>query len=118
MKDATGKSIADVYGGESNADADIAKVLTLDEARRVAANIARSPKLLALGGVRGAYRPDEETDLTAMALQTPEQTPEGPLPVHVPLPRNLLNRPVPWAIRGPATAFIRACPKAEMRPST
>jgi hypothetical protein len=53
-----------------------------------------------------------------MAVQTPEQTPEGPVPFHVPLPRNLLNRPVPWAMRGPATALIRACPEAETLPST
>jgi hypothetical protein len=39
--------------------------------------------------------PSEGADLTAMALQTPEQTPEGPVPAHIPLPRNRLNRPVP-----------------------
>jgi hypothetical protein len=37
----------------------------------------------------------------------PEQTPEGPVPAQVPLPRIRLNRPVPWALHGPATAFIR-----------
>ena len=30
-----------------------------------------------------------------MALQTPEQRPEGPVPAQVPLPRNRLNRPIP-----------------------
>jgi len=51
-----------------------------------------------------------------MALQTPEQTPEGPVPAHVPLPRNRPNPPVSWAMRGPATASIRTLPEAETRP--
>jgi hypothetical protein len=51
-----------------------------------------------------------------MALQTPEQRPEGPRPAQVPLPRSGPNRPVPWAVRGPATAFIWACPEVETRP--
>ena len=50
------------------------------------------------------------------AVQTPEQRPEGPVPAHVPLPRNRLNCPVTWAMRGPATAFIRTCPESETRP--
>jgi len=36
-----------VYGRETKADADIAKVLTLDEARRIASNIAKLPSYLA-----------------------------------------------------------------------
>jgi hypothetical protein len=35
-----------VYARETKADADTAKVLTIDEARRVASNIARLPTLL------------------------------------------------------------------------
>jgi len=35
-----------VYGRETKADADIAKVLTMDEARRIASNIAKLPALL------------------------------------------------------------------------
>jgi hypothetical protein len=42
----TGQSLAYVYGRETKADANIAKVLTLDEARRIASNIAKLPKLL------------------------------------------------------------------------
>jgi hypothetical protein len=45
--DATGQSLAYVYGRESRADADIAKVLTMDEARRIASNIAKLPNYLA-----------------------------------------------------------------------
>ena len=45
--DANGQSLAYVYGRETKADADIAKVLTLDEARRIASNIAKLPHYLA-----------------------------------------------------------------------
>jgi hypothetical protein len=47
VKDAAGQSLAYVYGRESRADADTAKVLTMDEARRVASNIAKLPNYLA-----------------------------------------------------------------------
>ena len=46
MKDATGQSLAYVYAHETKAGADIAKVLTMDDARRVASNIAKLPGLL------------------------------------------------------------------------
>jgi hypothetical protein len=46
VKDATGQALAYVYAREKRADADIAKVLTMDEARRVASSIAKLPTLL------------------------------------------------------------------------
>ena len=49
VKDATSQSLAYVYGRETKAGADIAKVLTMDEARRIASNIAKLPKLLGKG---------------------------------------------------------------------
>jgi hypothetical protein len=44
--DSTGQPLAYVYGRETKADADTANVLTMDEARRIAGNIAKLPKLL------------------------------------------------------------------------
>ena len=44
VKDANGQSLAYVYGRETGAD--IANVLTMDEARRIASNIAKLPVLL------------------------------------------------------------------------
>ena len=44
--DANGQSLAYVYGHANPRDASTANALTLDEARRIAANIAKLPKLL------------------------------------------------------------------------
>ena len=44
--DAQGQSLAYVYSRESEAAAGIAGVLTQDEARRIASNIAKLPALL------------------------------------------------------------------------
>ena len=44
--DANGQSLAYVYSRETKDAAVIAKVLTEDEARRIAANIAKLPQLL------------------------------------------------------------------------
>ena len=46
VKDANGQALAYVYARETRADADIANVLTMDEARRIGSNIAELPTLL------------------------------------------------------------------------
>ena len=46
VRDANGQSLAYVYYRENDSDAHMAKVLTEDEARRIAANIAKLPRLL------------------------------------------------------------------------
>jgi hypothetical protein len=47
--DANGQALAYVYGDADPRDAGIAKALTLDEARRIASNIAKLPVLLGKG---------------------------------------------------------------------
>ncbi len=49
MCDADGQSLAYVYSREKPYDARMAKVLTEDEARRIASNIAKLPGLLTKG---------------------------------------------------------------------
>jgi hypothetical protein len=44
--DANGQTLAYVYGHADMRNARIAKALTLDEARRIAANIAKLPRLM------------------------------------------------------------------------
>ena len=44
--DSNGQTLAYVYDHADPRDAEIAKALTLDEARRIAANIAKLPSLL------------------------------------------------------------------------
>ena len=44
--DSHGQSLAYVYGHADPRDAQVAKALTLDEARRIASNIAKLPALL------------------------------------------------------------------------
>jgi hypothetical protein len=47
--DANGQSLAYVYSRENASDAHMARVLTEDEARRIASNIAKLPTLLGKG---------------------------------------------------------------------
>ncbi len=44
--DAAGQSLAYFYARENDSDANIASVLTMDEARRMAVNFAKLPTLL------------------------------------------------------------------------
>ena len=49
MLDATGQALVYVYARETKAEADIAKGLTFDEARRIAVNVTRLSELLRSG---------------------------------------------------------------------
>jgi hypothetical protein len=49
VRDANGQALAHVYTRATMAEAMQAKVLTQDEARRIAANIVRLPELLRQG---------------------------------------------------------------------
>jgi hypothetical protein len=49
VRDANGQALAYLYARENVNDANIAKGLTEDEARRIATNVAELPSLLAKG---------------------------------------------------------------------
>jgi hypothetical protein len=46
VRDATGQALAYLYSRDNEAEARQAKMLTKDESRRIAVNIARLPELL------------------------------------------------------------------------
>ncbi len=50
VRDANGQTLAFVYSRDSDAEARQAKVLTKDEARRIAVNLAQLQELLGKGG--------------------------------------------------------------------
>jgi hypothetical protein len=62
--DANNQSIAYVYGRETKADAEIAHVLTLDEARRIASNIAKLHRSLCQKAVDMLVRVPTGSDKT------------------------------------------------------
>jgi hypothetical protein len=49
VRDANGQALAYLYSRDNDAEARQAKVLTMDEARRIAINIARLPEFLGKG---------------------------------------------------------------------
>jgi hypothetical protein len=49
VRDANGQALAYIYSRDTEAEAQQAKVLTKDEARRIAVNVARLPDLLGKG---------------------------------------------------------------------
>src|SRR6476659_9683045 len=73
--DSNGQTLAYIYGHADQRDAAIAKSLTLDEARRIASNIAKLPDLL------GKVRPDDNiqavSNLSDERHEAEDSTPRG-----------------------------------------
>ena len=65
--DANGQSLAYVYSRQTRDAADIAKVLTEDEARRIAANTAKLSSLLGKASLNGDRAQDAENRYGAKA---------------------------------------------------
>ena len=73
--DANGQALAHVYGHADQRDAGIAKALTLDEARRIASNIAKLPDLL--GKVRPGDNIQAVGNLSDERHEAEDTTPKG-----------------------------------------
>jgi hypothetical protein len=68
--DAAGQSLAYIDARERNADADLAQVLTFDEARRIAVNIAKLPRLRLGSGCSAANKFLRGSHLGMAALES------------------------------------------------
>jgi hypothetical protein len=84
VRDANGQALAYLYSRENEAEARQAKVLTKDEARRIAVNIARLPELLGKGGAR--LRLDGPTSSQRIAPCAGDHDARS-------------RRPAPWPVR-------------------